>query len=170
MSSTTRLHRRTRRIHALTSLGILLVSAAGVPGAAAAAAKPKTSATSTKKYCAAAKAWLAFETKTLETGPYDQAWVLETKRLIIPLGANTPKSQQGYMALFIMSLLGDRSLVAGIDTITTADDIQWLRDAADDAQNRVSQYTARNAVGSYTLKTCKVDVLKPFRDLAKGFE
>lgn len=168
--STTHFSRGTQRALTL-SLGMFLATLLA-PSTAATAAKAKAKApvASTKKYCAAARAWLAFETKTLEAGPYDQAWVLETKRLLIPLGANTPKSQQGYMALFIMSLLGDRSLVAGIDAITTADDIQWLRDAADDAQNRVSQYTARNAVGGYTQKTCKLDVLKPFRDLAKGFE
>jgi hypothetical protein len=48
--------------------------------------------------------------------------------------------------------------------------IWWLRNEADDAQNSVSQYSARNAVGGYTQTTCKIDVLKPFRDLAKGFE
>ncbi len=170
MSSTTVPHPRTRRIHALTSLGILLVSTAAVPGAATAGAKPKAPATSTKKYCAAAKAWLAYETKTLETGPYDQAWVQETKRLLIPLGANTPKSQRGYMALFILSLIGDRSLIAGTEAITSVDDIDFLRMAAADVKDSVSSFAARNAIGIYTQKTCKIDVLKPFRDLAKGFE
>ena len=170
MLSTARLHRRTRRIHALMSLGILLVTTAAVPRAAMAVGKPKTTATSTKKYCAAAKAWLAYETKTLEVGPYDGAWVQETKRLLIPLGANTPKSQRGYMAVFILSLIGDRSLVAGTEAITSVDDIDWLRTAAADVQGSVSSIAARNAIGIYTQKTCKIDVLKPFRDLAKGFE
>ena len=154
-------------VRALVSLGILLGTLIAPATDASAAKAP---AANTKKFCAAAKAWLVFETRTLEAGPYDQAWVQETKRLLIPLWANTPKSQQGHMSVFIMTLLADRSLVAGIDAITTEDDIQWLRDAAADAQKSVSGFAARNAVGMYTQKTCKVDVLKPFRDLAKGFE
>lgn len=168
--STTTLPRRTRRSVVLVSLGMLLSTLIASPTVATAKTKSKAPVASTKKYCAAAKAWLAFETRTLEAGPYDQAWVLETKRLLIPLGANTPKSQQRYMALFILKLLGDRSLVAGIDTITTADDIYFLREAAADAQGSIDHFAARNAVGIYTQKTCKVDVLKPFRDLAQGFE
>ena len=160
---------RRRRTSALLCRAIILASLVSLPTSATATAKAKSPVASTKKYCAAAKAWMAFETRTLETGPYDQAWVQETKRLLIPLGANTPKSQRGYMATFIITLVADRSLVAGIDAITSADDIQGLRDAAADAQGSVTQFAARNAVGIYTQKTCKFDVLKPFRDLAAGF-
>ena len=151
-----------------------LAGAVGFGDAAGAATKkpaPKTTTakTSTAKFCAAAKAWLAFENETLESGPYDAAWVLGTYNVLRPLGKAAPKAIRGSAALFILTLLGDRREIAGVVTITSEDQEAWLREyAADETGN--STRAARDAVGAYILKTCKIDVLQPFRDLAAGFE
>jgi hypothetical protein len=95
--------------------------------------------------------------------------VLRTHNLVLPLAKAAPKTIRGSAALFIISLLVDRREIAGLDTIEKADDIDWLREYAAD-ETRQSRMDARDAFGAYVLKTCKVDVLQPFRDLAKGFE
>ncbi len=141
-------------------------AAAKKPGAKAPAKAPKQS---TAKFCAAAKAWLKFETATLASGPYDEAWVRETKRLIVPVAANAPKTLRSSAAIFAFSLMGDRSEIAGVANISQEDDVYWLREFAAD-ETSLSSITARDAVGSYVLNACKIDVLKPFRDVAKGFE
>ena len=46
------------------------------------------------------KAWLAFENETLESGPYDAAWVLATYNLIRPMGKAASKAIRGNAALF----------------------------------------------------------------------
>jgi hypothetical protein len=133
------------------------------------AKKTSTATTSTAKFCAAAKAWLAFENETLAEGPYDALWVLRTHSFVLPLAKAAPTAIRGDAALFIISLLTDRRLIAGVQTIDNEDDIYWLREFAAD-ETRQSTMAARDAFGAYTLKTCKIDVLQPFRDLAKGFE
>lgn len=131
--------------------------------------KTSTTTTSTAKFCAAAKAWLAFENETLAEGPYDALWVLRTHSFVLPLAKAAPTAIRADAALFIMTLLIDRRLIAGVETIDNEDEISWLREFAAD-ETRQSTMAARDAFGAYTLKTCNVDVLQPFRDLAKGFE
>ena len=166
------------RRRAATVLVAALVAALGLVGhvghvghgdVAGAATKKPTKSTSTAKFCSAAKGWLAFENETLESGPYDAAWVLGTYNVLRPLGKAAPKAIRGSAALFILTLLGDRREIAGVVTITSEDEEAWLREyAADETGN--STRAARDAVGAYILKTCKIDHLQPFRDLAAGFE
>ncbi len=151
---------------------IVLAAVLGLVGlgdVAGAATKKPAPTTYTAKFCAAAKTWLAFEKQTLESGPYDAAWVLGTYNVLRPMGKAAPKAIRGSTALFILSLLGDRAEIAGVSTITSEDDMAWLREYAADETGKSSR-AARDAVGAYVLKTCKIDVLKPFRDLAAGFE
>ena len=157
----------SRRKAAIVLVAVLgLVGLVDVAGAATKKPVPKTS---TAKFCAAAKAWLAYEKETLESGPYDAAWVLGTYNVLRPLGKAAPKAIRGTAALFILSLLGDRATIAGTTTITSADEVGWLREYAADETSKSSR-EVRDAFGAYVLKICKVDVLKPFRDLAAGFE
>ena len=51
---------------------------------AGAATKKPAPKTSTAKFCAASKAWLAYEKETLESGPYDAARVLGTYDVLQP--------------------------------------------------------------------------------------
>ena len=115
------------------------------------------------------KAWLAFENETLESGPYDAAWGARDVQPHPTDGEGSVESDPGERCAVFLSLLGDRSEIAGVTTITTEEDIAWLREYAAN-ETRTSSIVARDPVGAYTLKTCEVDVLKPFRDLAKGFE
>ena len=156
--------RRRAAIALVAALGLV-----GLVGVAGAATKKPAKTTSTAKFCSAAKAWLAFENETLASGPYDAAWVLGTYNVLRPLGKAAPKAIRGSAALFILTLLGDRREIAGVVTITSEDEEAWLREYAADETSRSSR-EVRDAVGAYILKTCKIDVLQPFRDLAAGFE
>ncbi len=132
-------------------------------------AKPKAAA-GTAKYCAAAKAWLAFENETLESGPYDLAWVAGTRKVVVPLLKTAPKPILGAMRVLALGLYWSRVDLAGVTEITTSSDIALLRRRGDDTADSFALIDARNAVGAYTLKTCKIDVLQPFREAAEGFE
>ncbi len=156
---------------ALRAIGCIIAVTAAftVLSTAPAFAKAKAT-TSTAKYCAAAKAWLAFENATLESGPYDMAWVAGTRKVVVPLLKTAPKPILGAMRVLALGLYWSRVDLAGVTEITSSSDIALLRRRAEDVADSFALLDARNAVGAYTLKTCKIDVLQPFRDLAKGFE
>ena len=153
-----------------------------VPCTASAAAKAKTATkskpkTNTAKYCAAAKAWLAFENATSSTGPYDQSWVDSTQKLLRAMTDSLPLSKAVkpreisalQFVVFANDVLQSRRVIAGITAITEEAQIAALGATAEQLRS-VSRTGIRDLVGEYTLKTCKIDVLQPFRDLAAGFE
>lgn len=158
-----------RRNSALTAALAVALTVVPVAPSQAAKVKAKAPTQSTAKYCAAARTWLAFENATLATGPYDYAWYVNSRKVLIPLANAAPKAQKPTVSFFVVKTLFDRYFLVKQDRITQEDEIASLRDSAADYQGP-STAAARDAMGDYTLQTCKIDVLQPFRDLASGFE
>ena len=120
-------------------------------------------------FCAASKAWKAYEVSWFANGKPNEAWVLDTRRLMIKLVETAPPAIRSSMLQLGYQLVSQRgNLVNFGKNPGDADTLESvLADAGLDAGNTPSGFLgARDAVGAYALKNCKIDVLQPFRDFA----
>lgn len=152
----------------LAAMTAIIALSGGQHADAAKRVPPKPKA-SVANYCKTAKEWLAFENATLAVGPYDEPWVLTTGKFLSDLYASSPKAIKKATGTFGIYLIGSRLSLASVSKITSPDEIWVLRETGADVQI-ADAIDARNSVGAYTTKICKVDVLAPFRAVAAGFE
>lgn len=130
------------------------------------AAPPKASVAG---FCAASKAWKAYEVGWFATGKANEAWVRDTQVVMRKLVATAPKAIRSQMLFLAVEILRQRGQAVNFGK--NPGDAQSLDelivDAGIDAGQVPSSFLgARDAVGAYAIKNCKVDVLQPFRDFA----
>ena len=137
-------------------------------GAASAATVHPKAKPSAATYCKAAKSWLAFENATLAAGPYDTLWYETTGELMTKLKAAAPKPIQSatrYLGYWLVTTRAD--LVSGLDGAVEERVEALVSDGLVLSAAGSGVTAARDAVGAYARKNCKIDVLEPFRKFAE---
>jgi hypothetical protein len=143
----------------------LAVVGQGLPAAAAPANKPAAPKASVAAYCAAAKAWLAYEQRTLADGPIDVQWVKDTDRLMRRMVDTAPKAIRRDTVTLAWFLISSRQDLVNVGPNEDAME-GLLLDAKILAERTSDTVKARDAVGAYAKKNCGIDVLAPFRAIA----
>ena len=167
--SASRRRRRTKRGFALIVISTLVVGSSSTT-AFAATKKPAPKPTpSVAGFCAASKAWKAYEVDWFANGAVNDAWVRDTEAIMKKLVATAPKAIRRPMLSLAVEILYQRG--DAVKFGKNPGDEETLNDlivgaGIDAAQIPSSFPGARDAVGAYALKNCKVDVLQPFRDFA----
>ena len=150
------------------SVAAALLSGTGAARAASPKAPPKPKA-SVANFCKASKAWLAYENATLAKGPYDVAWVQNTKQLMENLVSAAPKGIQPQTLRLGAELFGTRSdLVRGLhpDLESALENLNVEAFLLSRPDSKI--IGARDAVGVYAQKNCDGAPWRGFRSVRCG--
>ncbi len=174
----TRPHRAA--LGALVLAGALLVP---IATAAATTKKPVTTKRATPKpsakpvkrslsaFCAATKAWTAWETATLnQSGNLNEKWVTDTLAYARPISQSAPNEiKEPVWSTLVELVVSRRRIVESIDgTLNMPDAVEVLVGTGEKFAADTNVSSNRDTFAAYSAAKCNVDWTAPFKALGSG--